>query len=108
MNNNSYINYIPIESITNYIPLDECKHGYVYRIHSRNLDIGVYDENDKGFIGIRTKFTMRYLFTEDHWDTGAPYGTVKPVECLHKVPPNIEISDNDKLFEYLDTLKELH
>ena len=77
-----------------YIPLTECEHGYLYRIASRNLSYGVYNAKDKGFIGIRTKFHDRYLFTELHWDCGEPYGTVKPKAVLEKVPDGIEIDDS--------------
>ena len=82
------------------IPIDECKHGYLYRIFSRNLTFGVYDERCNGFIGIRNKFGSDYLFTEFHWDLG--YGTVNPKEELMQVPDNIEVNENDdKLFEWL-------
>jgi hypothetical protein len=39
-----------------------------------------------GFVGIREKFGSEYLFTEYHWDTGAPCGTVHPVELLEMCP----------------------
>jgi hypothetical protein len=77
-----------------YIPLDQCKHGYLYRIHSRNLSYGVYNAKNKGFIGIRTKFNDRYLFEEYHWDIGEPYGTVKPKIELEKVPDGIVIAES--------------
>ncbi len=48
------------------IAIDECKHGWLYRVHSRNLNLGVYRTDDKGFIGIRHKFGSRFLFTEYH------------------------------------------
>ena len=69
-----------------YIPIGECKHGYLYRIACRNLIIGVYNEPQGGFVGIRTKFGSRFLFTEYHWDTGEPFGTVQPVEILEECP----------------------
>ena len=69
-----------------YISLEDCKHGYTYKISSRNLSIGVFNENDNGFIGIREKFGSEYLFTEYHWDTGAPFGTVNPKEEIEKCP----------------------
>jgi hypothetical protein len=72
------------------IPLSECKNGFIYRIHSRNLSIGVFNAKDNGFIGIRTKFGDQYLFTEYHWDTGTPYGTVKPKEIVGELPEDIE------------------
>jgi hypothetical protein len=68
------------------IPLEECKHGSLYRLSSRNLGFGVFVEATKGFVGIRTKFDHRYLFTEFHWDTGEPFGTVLPQEYLEDCP----------------------
>jgi len=87
--------------MSDYIPLDQCKHGYLYKIHSRNLGLGVFNSKDNGFIGIRTKFSSRYLFTEFHWDTGIPYGTVKPERELEKIPDAIIIA------EELDTIDDI-
>lgn len=70
-----------------YIPLDKCEEGKVYKISSRNLRIGVFDGKG-GFIGIREKFGNRYLFTEYHWDKGPPFGTVRPYEEVEvELPP---------------------
>lgn len=71
---------------TDYIPFEECKHGFLYRIHSRNLRLGVYDEAKKGFVGIREKFGSRFLATEYHYDTGAPFGTARPKKLLKECP----------------------
>lgn len=76
-----------------YIKLENCEHGFIYKIRSRNLKFGVFNKNDNGFIGIREKFDFKYLFTEYHWDTGAPYGTVKPKERLMPVPEDIQIME---------------
>lgn len=73
------------------IPLAECVEGRVYRLHSRNLDLGVFVSADRGFIGIREKFGSRYLFTEYHHDTGPPYGTATPLEDIGEVPENINL-----------------
>jgi len=70
----------------NYIALEDCKHGYTYRIHSRNLSLGVFNQETQGFVGIREKFGSFYLFTEFHYDTGAPFGTVRPHEEIEKCP----------------------
>ena len=75
--------------LTDFIPLDQCVKGHVYRMHSRNLDPGVFD-GDRGFVGVREKFNSRYLFTEFHWDTGPPHGTVKPLEDLGPLPEDME------------------
>lgn len=68
------------------IPLTECKHGYLYHISSRNLGLGVFNEKTQGFVGIREKFYHEYLFTEYHWDIGAPFGTVNPKVLLDQCP----------------------
>jgi hypothetical protein len=69
-----------------YIPLEECKDGYLYKISSRNLTYGVYRAEVKGFIGIREKFFNEYLFTEFHYNTGAPFGTVFPIAEIEPCP----------------------
>lgn len=56
--------------------IEDCIARRVYKIRCRNLPYGVWNGKD-GFIGIRLQFDDRYLFTEYHWDTGAPYGTVR-------------------------------
>ena len=77
----------------NTIPLSECRNGWVYRISSRNLSFGVFVKDKNGFIGIREKFRDRYLFTEYHWDTGEPFGTVRPKEELEEAPPSLELEE---------------
>lgn len=79
------------------IPVEKCKSRRLYKIHSRNLSYGVYDAERRGFIGIRTKFSDRYLFTEYHYDNGPPFGTVMPQEATEYVLP-----DTIRLAECLD------
>jgi len=69
-----------------YIKVDGCVNGGLYRISSRNLGFGVYRSDVKGFIGIREKFDSKFLFTEYHWDNGPPFGTVHPKEFLEDCP----------------------
>jgi hypothetical protein len=92
------------------VPMNECKARFLYKIYSRNLEYGVYDGKG-GFIGIRIKFGNRYLDTEYHYDTGAPYGTVRPDKEIEEIPEDIEVVEffqyqptlikNEKLFDYL-------
>jgi hypothetical protein len=73
------------------VPLKDCIKGRVYRLRCRNLLVGVFDGKD-GFMGIRTKFGHRYLFTEYHWEQGAPFGTVAGAADLGiDVPEDIPI-----------------
>jgi hypothetical protein len=93
--------------MSDYIPLDECKHGHVYRINARNFGVGVFNEKDNGFIGIRYKLGSRFLDTEHHWDQGPPHGTVKPLGEVHALPEDIPVSElnNKQLFDWLDKLE---
>ena len=95
------------EDTENWIPLAECVDRKFYLIYARNFYYGVFSKEKNGFIGIRTKFGQRYLFTEYHWDTGEPHGTAKPFEALNvDLPENIELDEfNEELFEYLDTMQ---
>jgi len=73
----------------NYLKLDECQIRAVYRVHSRNLTFGAFDGND-GFVGIRTKFNSRFLFTEYHYNALA-FATVRPLEKVGEVPASISL-----------------
>ena len=76
------------------IPLEQCIKGRVYRLHCRNLSYGVFNGTD-GFIGIRTKFGSRFLFTEIHWDADQHFGTVGGMEDMGiDVPAEIEIRES--------------
>lgn len=61
-----------------YIPMDELQDGHLYRINARNAEYGIWVAKEKGFMISRVKFNANFPFVEYHWDTGAPYGTVKP------------------------------
>lgn len=74
-----------------YIPLDECEDGFLYKLSSRNLGMGVYCSSTQAFIGIRTKYEERFLDNELHWDNGPPHGTAKPLEKLGKAPEGIPL-----------------
>jgi len=79
--------------MSDYIALADCENGFLYKINSRNLAYGVFQAKEQGFIGVREKFGDRYLFTEYHWDTGAPCGTVRPLIKLEKLPDDIEVAE---------------
>lgn len=76
------------------ITLSKCKNGFLYFISARNSRLGIFDEKQKGFIICREKFGDVFLFTEYHWDMGAPNGTAMPFKKLEKVPL---MNDDDRL-----------
>lgn len=94
---------------TKYIQIKDCIHGGLYKIDSRNLSLGIYNENKNEFIGIRRKFGYLYLFEEFHYDIGPPYGTVKPIKLIEKSPLKDEdvnkktksIEENNVVINYL-------
>ena len=46
-----------MRELPNRIPINDCRHGYLYRLYSRNLNLGVYRQEDQGFVGIRLKLS---------------------------------------------------
>lgn len=82
------------------ISIQDCQHSYLYRISARNFSLGVYNEKSCGFIGLRYKFGDEFLFTEYHWDTGPPFGTVHPMEKLELYCGVLE-DDSQELFNWL-------
>jgi len=89
-------------NVEDYLPIEKCEHTGLYMILARNFTLGVYHQKKQGFIGIRQKFTMEFLDMEYHWDTGAPYGTVKPLEFLEWCP--VYVGEKNKLL--MEWLKE--
>ena len=97
------------------ICLADCQHGHVYRLASRNLLVGAYNLEREGFVGIRVKFDVVYLFTEYHWDYTGGCATARPLEDLGALPEGIEpvthfpqsevsLQGNPALFHYLEPL----
>lgn len=71
--------------------MDNLIKGRVYKIRSRNLRVGVWNGKD-GFIGIRSKFGDRYLFTEYHYDASETYGTVCDAKDTGiDIPENVSV-----------------
>lgn len=86
--------------MSDYIPIKDCKNRFFYELDSRNLAYGVYNEQVKGFIGIREKFDNEYICTEFHWDTGPSFGTVKPLREICELPAEIELRER---FDTIDS-----
>jgi hypothetical protein len=93
-----------LDDLKDYIKLEDCKDGHLYKIESRNLSFGVYKEDSKGFSGIRTKFGNRFIFEEYHWDSDPTFGTVKPVKeiCPCPIPSSDYYIRTKELFEWLE------
>ena len=72
------------------ILVSDCKVGYVYSLHSRNLKSGVFTKANI-FIGIRQKFDDLYLSHELHVDKG---GTATPLKELVAVPEDIQLAES--------------
>ena len=100
------------ESITSYIPMDECKDGWLYSIAARNAVLGIYRESKIGFEIRREKFRDIFSFIEYHWDIGTVkiemmmFGTVKPIEEIEEAPV---LGSEKEFLDYMARrLKELN
>jgi hypothetical protein len=67
------------------IPPEKLKDRTLYRINARNLDLGVFSQETRGFIGLREKFGYVYPDHETVWD--AQRGTAHALEELPEVLP---------------------
>jgi len=85
-----------------YIEMSKCKDNWVYRIDARNGSFGIYREDKKHFELARNKFGDTFIDCEDHWDTGAPHGTVMPIQTWG---PSPEFKDEDAKIKYLQKLE---
>ena len=88
-------------SMPDYIPLDKCVDGNLYRIRARNGTYGVFNKEGSSFTLAREKFENIYLFDEYHFDIGAPFGTVRPLEDMGAAIDQLEFVDS----KYLNTFK---
>jgi len=73
------------------IKLEQLQRGTVYRLQSRNLECGVWNGED-GFIGIRTKFGLRFLDMEIHWGLSKTFGTAQALETMGTIPESISLN----------------
>ena len=74
----SVAHYPGLQQARRYLPITQLEDGCIYLIHARNSYVGIWRASVRGFTLVREKFGRRFLSTEFHWDTGAPFGTVKP------------------------------
>jgi hypothetical protein len=74
------------------VPVDDIVLGRAYVIHARNGGVGVAVRED-GRLGYqlhREKFGEHFLFTEDDWAEGPPFGTAIPLRAIDTEPPEGE------------------
>jgi len=86
-----------------YIPIEQCVHGNLYYVSARNFAHAVYNQETKGFIGLRDKLDKIFLFTESHWDSCPVFGTCMPLRdelTVYTGDINDEESNRD-LFRFL-------
>lgn len=73
------------------IPLEDCVDRRVYILKARNISIGVYDQRNECFWGLRNKMGSVFVDIENHFDS--PGGTAKPLDVIEGlvVPDCIEL-----------------
>lgn len=88
-----------------YIPLEQCKNNYLYRIKARNASIGIFDASISAFIVIRHKFGGKTTYRELHYDIDEHFGTARPLEELGKAIDPRPTSEPE-MIEYLSKEEE--
>lgn len=76
-------------------PIDECVPRRLYSIRARSLGPKAIYLGHGEFIGLQLNFGTVCLFTEYHWDTGPPYGTVfEAIDTGIDLPDEIPLSSS--------------
>lgn len=70
-----------------WIPKEDLVVGQEYFCKSRNFKFGIWNGTD--FDYMRVKWGQEFPDTEQHWDDGAPYGTVKPFIIIERVTTGV-------------------
>jgi hypothetical protein len=96
------------------IPRADIEIGRAYVIHARNGGVGVavkesharngHPGESLGYQLHREKFDRHYLFVEDDWDEGVPFGTAIPLALIEETPPK----DETALLAWLSAQEEKH
>lgn len=68
--------WFPEEERDEWIPKDQMIEGRCYYVTARSSNVAKW--NGKSFDIWRCKWGFEFMDEEDHWDDGAPHGTVKP------------------------------
>jgi len=93
----------------NYIPLEQCKDGFLYIIDARNSRLGIFKKENNSFIISRFKFKSNFLYEEDHWDTGEPFGTVKPLKLLGPTQMSfLPTMNQDEQLKFLNKMNDTY
>ncbi len=108
--------YRRMQDSTDYLPIEQMQAGMAYSIWARNAYAGIWLPEEQGFLISRYKIhPTPYLFTEFHWDTGEPFGTVKPLRpleiCPLPLPPRSVFHEEEHrvpLCAWLDALEARH
>ena len=95
------------EHIKQWIPIEQCKDGWLYHIAARNATLGIYRADKQGFKIRREKLGRIYRFTEYHWSWQGGeilfgkkmLGTVKPLVEIEEAPL---FANEEKFIEYME------
>ena len=76
-----------------YLKMPELKDGWLYRIHARNADLGIWFAGNESFVISRFKFGRNFIFEEYHWDCES-FATARPIRELERAPfdPSVDFS----------------
>lgn len=81
------------------ISIMECQDRSLYLLRARNMTIGMFSFNSRGFYGIRSGPKGFYIDHEHHFEMGPPFGTAKPLILLEdRCPIFVPIGRDESMF----------
>jgi len=96
------------EKVKEWIPMEQCKDGWLYHIAARNSTLGIYRADKQYFEIRRQKGNEIYRFSgEYHWDWAGGeilfgnkmLGTAKPIVEIEEAPT---FESEKKFIEYME------
>jgi hypothetical protein len=69
-----------------FLRMNELISGGLYEIDARNASLGIWIYDQLGFLIRRQKMGDIFLFVEYHYESGSPFGTVRPYVFIEKCP----------------------
>lgn len=108
--------FLRMQTSADYLGIEHMQERTAYAIWARNAYVGIWLTEVQGFLISRYKMhPTPFLFVEYHWDSGEPFGTVKPLRpleiCPLPLPPKsacLDEGQNVLLCAWLDALEERH
>jgi hypothetical protein len=84
-----------------FLPMSDLLPRHAYQLLARHARVGIWLPAQQGFLLARYKASpTAFLFVEQHWDMGEPFGTAKPLNVLEACPETLNLENAPALLDY--------